>query len=845
MTKVRRGNDARSGNDGNQPMIANFMQDLRYSLRTLAAKPSFAIVAVLTLALGIGANTAIFSVIHGMFLRPLPYPGGERLVNVYNTYPKMGVDIAGTSIPDYLDRKKEAPSLEDLAIYTGQSYNLAESGSTPERLPGQMVSPSFFTTLQVAPMLGQAFTDAHAVPGQDKAAVISYALWSNRFNRDPSVIGRDVRLNGEPYRVIGVMPEGFAFPNSQVQVWVPFAFTADQMSDNARGNEFSNSVGRLKPGATVEQLNREMDTIVARNVERLNSPQFNARDFVAATGFTGRSVSLREQQVGPARTMLLVLQAAVGMVLLIACANVANLMLTRVVARQKELSVRNALGATRWRIARQLLVDALVLSGAGGLLGLVLAYASIGAMPALGIGSSDGGGDYAFRIDGTVLLFALFAAGLAGVLAAVLPMYSLLRLNINDVIKEGGRLGSGGRRAAASRNVLVIAQIALATMLLIGAGLLLKSFKQLQERSPGFDSHGLLTAMISLPPAKYPDDAARVRFFDEALRELRALPGVQRVGFVQSLPFSGNNSQGSYNIEGYTVAGEEASPHAFQRNVDEDYFKAMSIPLLQGRVFTAADNAGAAPVVVIDRLLAEKYFKGQDPIGKRLTRDDVGVGNDSPPIWATVIGVVSNIKHTELKEEAGKETVYWPLRQVPQSQGAFVVKSAGATDLLVKPVREAILKVDPEQPIYSVQTLDQRIASSLDQQRAPMLLLALFAGVALALSAIGIYGVLAYSVGQRTGELGVRMAIGAGRPHILKLILRHGALLTVVGLTLGLIGAFAGGQAMRSQLFGVSGADPGIFALVTLFLAAIAMLSCWLPARRATRVDPLAALRHT
>ena len=830
-------------------MLANLLQDLRYSLRTLASKPSFAFIAVLTLALGIGANTAIFSVIHGMYLRPLPYPGGDRLVSVYNTYPKMGLEFAGTSIPDFLDRKKEAPSLEDLAIYTGQSYNLAESGATPERLPGQMVSPSFFTTLQVAPALGQGFTDAHVVPGQDKVAVISHALWSNRYNADPSILGRDVRLNGLPYRVIGVMPDSFAFPNSQVQVWVPFAFTADQMSDNERGNEYSNSIGRMKPGASVEQLDREFDTIVARNVERLNSPQFNARDFVAQTGFTGRAVNIREQQVGSARTMLVVLQAAVGMVLLIACANVANLMLTRVVARQKELSVRNALGATRWRIARQLLVDALLLSFVGGVLGLLLAYGSIGLMPALGIGSSTGVGDYAFRIDGTVLLFALFAAVLAGVLAAVLPMYSLLRMNINDVIKEGGRLGSGGRRAAASRNVLVIAQIALATTLLIGAGLLLKSFKTLQDQSPGFDSTGILTAMISLPQAKYPDDATRARFYDEALRALRALPGVQHAGFVQSLPFSGNNSSGSYNIDGVTTRDGVPTPHAFQRNIDEDYFQAMSIPLLQGRAFRASDSLGAAPVVVIDRVLADKFFKGEDPIGKRITRDDIG-GRDSDgagdgPAWSTVVGVVGTIKHTELKEEASKETVYWPLRQTPQSNGAFVIKTSGATDALIKPVRDAILAVDPEQPVFGVQTLDERIESSLSQQRAPMLLLAFFASVALVLSAIGIYGVLAYSVGQRTGELGVRMAIGAGRPHILKLILQHGALLTGVGLVLGLIGAFAGGQAMRSQLFGVSGADPGIFVLVTLFLAAIAMFSCWLPARRATRVDPLAALRHT
>ena len=824
-------------------MLTSLLQDLRYALRTLASRPGFTVVAVLTLALGIGANTAIFSVIHGMYLRPLPYPGGERLVEVHNVYPKMGLENAGTSIPDYLDRRGNAPSLEDLTMYSGGSYNMADGGSPPERINGLRATPSFFTTLQVAPALGQAFTDAQAVPGQDRVAVISHTLWSNRFNADPTIVGRDVRLNGEPYRVIGVMPQGFSFPNRNVQLWVPFAFTPDQMSDNERGNEFSGSIGRLKPGATIAALNNEMDVIVQRNVERIEAANPNAAAFVARTGFTGRAVSLRDQQVGQSRPMLIVLQAAVAMVLLIACANVANLMLTRVVARQKELSVRNALGATRWRIARQLLVDALLLSLIGGAIGLVLAYLLIDLMPLVGI--EPGSSDYDFRFDATVLWFALGAALLAGVLAAVLPMYALLRLNISDVIKEGGRLGSGGRRAAASRNVLVVAQIALATTLLIGAGLLLKSFKQLQDESPGFESAGVVTAMISLPVSKYPDAAAQARFYDQSLTRLRALPGVASASFVQALPFSGGNSQGSYSIDGRALIEGEANPHGLQRYVDEQYFDAMSIPLLRGRAFTAADSAGAPSVVIIDQLLAEKYFKGEDPIGKRLTRGDTSGGADGQPIdWATVVGVTAPVKHAGLAEEVSKETLYWPLRQAPQSVGAFVVKVNGSPEALYKPMRDAILAVDPEQPLFGIQSLDERIAVSLNQQRAPMLLLAAFASVALILSAIGIYGVLAYSVGQRTSELGVRMAIGAGRGQILGLILRHGAILTAVGLGLGLLGAFASGQAMRSQLFGVSGSDPAIFALVAVFLAAIAMFSCYLPARRATRVNPLAALRY-
>lgn len=830
-------------------MLTNLLQDVRHGIRALIARPMFTLIAIATLALGIGANTAIFSVIHGMYLRPLPYAGGDRLVSVYNTYPKMGLEFAGTSIPDYLDRRASAPSLEDLAMYTAGSYNIADGGSQPERLNGVVATPSFFSTLQVAPLMGQVFTEENAIPGQDRVVVLSHALWRNRFNADPAIIGRELRLNGQPYRISAVMPEGFAFPNRDAQLWVPFAFTPAQMTDNERGNEFSSAVGRLRPGATVEALNGELDVIVRRNVERIEAANPQFAGFVDQTGFTGRAVSLREQQVGDARVMLIVLQAAVAMVLLIACANVANLMLTRVVARQKELSVRNALGATRWRIARQLLVDALLLSVTGGALGLLLAWLLVDLMPSVGIQAQSS--DYDFRIDGTVLLFALGAALLAGVLAAVLPMYSLLRMNINDVIKEGGRLGAGGRRAAASRNLLVVAQIALATTLLIGAGLLLKSFKQLQEQSPGFESAGVLTAFVSLPDAKYPDAAAQTRFFDETLTRLRALPGVTAAGFVQSLPFSGNNSSGSYNVEGVGGADGQPTPHGFQRYVDEEYFDAMSIKLVQGRGFTPADAEGAPPVVIIDTLLAEKYFKGRSAIGQRLTRGNIdgdgdgdGVSDGAPVPWATVIGVTAPVKHSQLSEEVSKETLYWPIRQAPQAIGALVVKAAVPTSTLVKPMRDAVLAIDAEQPLFGVQTLDERIAVSLNQQRAPMLLLAAFAGVALLLSAIGIYGVLAYAVGQRTSELGVRMAIGAGRGHILGLILRHGAMLTAVGLVVGLAGAFAGGQAMRSQLFGVSGSDPVIFVLVSVFLAAIAMLSCYLPARRATRVDPLSALRY-
>lgn len=818
-------------------MLTTFLHELRYSLRTLMAQPVFALIAIATLALGIGANTAIFSVIDGLYLRDMPYRDGDRLVIVHNTYPKMGLDDAGTSIPDYFDRKTQAPSIEDIAIYNNVGFNLADAGAAPERLVALRTSASLFSTLQVQPALGRVFSEENEAPGADRVIVLSHALWENRFNADPAIVGRDIRLDAQPYRVIAVMPDGFDFPNRNVGAWVPFAFTPELKSANERGNEYSSSIARLAPGATIEKVEAEMGAIVRANVEQLGP---DIAGFVGATGFTGRAKWLREYQVGETRTMLLVLQGAVLMVLLIACANVANLMLTRVVARQKEISVRNALGATRWRIARQLLVDALVLAVIGGALGLLLAKGSIAGFPLLGITSNQSG--YDFRMDAPVLGFALVVTLVAAGLAAILPMISLLRLNIYDTIKEGGRLGSGGRRAAASRNVLVVAQIALATTLLIGAGLLLKSFHLLQSQDPGFRSDGVATALIDLPETKYVDGPAQARALEQIVDRLETIPGVQSAAYTSTLPFSGNNSSGSYSIEGLEVAEGTSPPHAMQRQVEGDYFGTMGIALKRGRLFEASDRADGAPVVVIDEFMAERYFPGQDPLGKRVRRGTSDPDAELP--WATIVGVVGTIKHGRLGENVEKETIYWPVAQAPQSSGALVVKANVPPQTLNAAIREAVLSFDPEQSLFGVQTLDERISRSLNNQRAPMVLLGIFAVVALVLSAIGIYGVLAYSVGQRTGELGVRMAIGAGRSHILSLILKHGAWLTGIGLGLGLVGAFAGGQAMRTQLFGVGGTDPVIFLLVPLVLASIALFSCWLPARRATRIDPLVALRH-
>jgi predicted permease len=818
-------------------MSVSFLSDLRYSVRGLLARPGFALVAVLTLALGIGANTSIFSVLHGLYLRPLPYPDGERLVQVYNAYPNMGLENAGTSIPDYLDRRGQAASLADLALYTGQSYNLADDGAVPERLIGQRATPSLFTTLGVAAARGRVFDDEHAQPGNDRVVVLSHALWSNRFNADPALVGRDIRLSGQPYRVIGVMPEGFGFPGRSTQLWVPFAFTDAQRTDSERGNEFSESIGRLRPGASIEALNSEIDAIVARNAERLGALGGDAAgfaDFLRGGNFTGRAVGLREFQIGDARQRALLLQVAVVLVLLIAIANVANLMMTRLTSRQKELSVRSALGASRLRIIRGVLMESMLLALIGGVVGVAIAWSTVEVLAEI-VRSS--GGDYLPQLDLQVLGFALGLSLFTGLVSALIPALALLRLNINDVIKEGGRLSGGGRGAAWSRNALVVGQISLATVLLIGAGLLLTSFRALQQQSPGFEAEGVATAMIALPPSKYPDHAPRAAVYEQALQRLREIPGVQQAGFVSSLPFSGQNASGSYGIDGYEVPAGQPSPHAMQRQVDEQYFALMGIPVLQGRGFEIGDSADAAPVVIIDELAARRYFRDRDPIGQRINR-----GGDSP--WMTVVGVVAPIKHNSLAVETQKETLYVPFRQYNAPYGAFVVRAALPTSELLPRMRAAVLAADPEQPIHDIRTLDERVARSISEQRYVMHLVTAFAGVALLLSAIGIYGVLAFAVSQRTGELGVRMAIGARAGQIRQLVLGQGARLTATGLLIGVVAALLAAHAARALLFGVQPFAPWVYLPVVAFLGAVAMFACWLPARRASRIDPLVALRH-
>jgi putative ABC transport system permease protein len=800
--------------------------DVRYAVRSLLKQPMFTLVALLTLALGIGANTAIFSLVHGVLLKPLPYADSDRLVFAWNTYPLMGLPKASVSIPDYLDRRAQAPAFEESALMTGTEFTLSEDGR-PQRVRALRVTPSFFATYQVAPAIGQPFTEEHAKPGNDKVVMLTHTLWTTQFGGDRSLIGRDIRLSGEPYRVAGVLPEDFLMPGREVALLVPFAFTPEQMADTARGNEFSNMVARLRPGATIEQANAQIAAIVKRNIERLPA----RAAFAVSSGFSGYAIPYRDEIVGDIGTPLFILQVGVLLVLLIACANVANLQLIRASARHKELAIRTALGAGEWALIRQLLIEGLVLSIAGGLLGIAVGAAAMRALLSLGTTQLPRAGEVG--LDATVLLFTAALAIVTGIVFGLAPGLTLVRGRTQDALKEDGRGASASRRASLTRHTLVIGEMALAVVLLIGAALLLKSFARIQEVNPGFDGRNVLTAQIGLPR----DRAAARLYFDELLQRVRALPGVTSASAVRNMPFSENSSTGSYGIVGYTPGPREPAPHGRINVVETDYFKVMGIPLKRGRLIEPGDTEKTPRVVVIDQFLANRYFKDSDPIGRQITR-----GGPTQAPW-TIVGVVGTINATNLGEVVAKETIYIPAKQIQPQPLALMIKTAVDPRTLVQPVRAALQQVDPDQPLYEVRTMEERLAMSLETRRTPMVLLVAFGAIALMLAAIGIYGVLAYTVSQRVRELGIRQALGAERGDILRMVMRQGLTLAVIGIVAGGVASFWLATLLKAQLFGVQPRDPVVFVVGPAILLVVAFAACCLPAFRATRVDPVIALR--
>jgi len=810
----------------------NLISNINYSIRQILKQPGFAIAVVLTLALGIGANSAIFSMINGMMLQPLPYPDSEDLVMIHNTYPMNGLDTAGVSIPDYVDRRDRTDSFESTALFTWEGMNLT-STDQPRRLLVLRTTPSLFDVLRTSPMLGAPLSDAHTEPGNDRAAVLSHALWQSAFGGSEDIVGETIQLDGTAYNVEGVMPASFVFPNQDIQIWVPFAFTEEQLSNDERGREYSMMIARLAPGSTIEQAQSQVDRI--HEINREMAPA-EITAFWENSGFGGRVTDYRKELIGDLAQPLWLLQIAVALVLVIACANVANLMLARVTARQGELNIRSALGAGRRRLVGQLLTESMLLSLAGAVVGIGVAYAGLQFMIATGLGSSNALFDV--QLDASVLVFTLGLGLLTGVVFGVFPALSAAGADTAATLKESGRTTTGSKGAGVTRSGLVVAQVAIAAVLLVGSGLLILSFAKLQDTNPGFNAEGVLTASLSMPENDYATTAAVQDFHDRLIGRLGAIPGVTAVGMTNTAPFGGGNSQASYDIEGYTPPPGVNAPHGMIRRVDGGYFEALQIPLLRGRLFEPADDSGNPPAI-IDEVLAEKYFSDVDPIGRRIGFDD-----EENPQWFSVVGVVGAVKHEGLAGTSEKETYYLPFRQSSVSGPTIVIRTAVNPASVIAQLREAVHAVDPELPLGQVQTMQELIDVSLQVRRAPMLLLIVFSVVALALSAVGLYGVLAYSITQRTSELGMRIALGARMSDITTLVLRQSGLLVAIGIGLGLVAAVGLTRLIENQLYGIDRLDPMVFGGVALFLAIVAIAACLLPARRAARVDPIEALHH-
>jgi predicted permease len=805
------------------------MQDFRYALRGFRKQPVFSVVAVLTLALGIGATTAVFSVLYQVLIKPLPYRDADRLVSVGNVYLKAGGEPSSVSIPDYLDRRGGAPAIADATLFTPRVSAL-DAGGVPEQIIALAVTPSFFTTLGRGAALGRSFGDADVAGGTAaKVAILTDATWRTRFGGDPSIVGRAIRVNGEPLTVVGVLPRDFEIPWRDTALLLPFAFRPDQVSDDERGNEFSWMIARLRPGATVAQLDAQMDAIVAGLMTRVPS----RASYMEASGFTGRALPLQAMQTQSVRTQLYIVQAAVVLVLLIACANVGNLLLMRAAGRQRELAIRTAIGAGRRRIVRQMVVEGLLLASIGGALGIALSVAGVRGLVALSAEQLPMA--VSTSPDPAVLLFAVFITGVTGVVFGVVPAAALLRGPANSLLKDDTTRGTAGRRGGAVRRTLVIVESAVAVVLVVGAGLLVKSFAHVTHMDAGFNPERVLTAQIALRPLRYPDADARRAFWQRLSTKVAQLPGVTAAGLVGSTPFSGEFNAGSFMVVGRPVGPGEQTPHANQDRVGGDYFAAMQIPLRGGRFFSESDAADAPRVAIVDDLLARQTFPRGDAIGHQL--------NFGSERNYTIVGIVGTVKAADLAAPAGEGRIYLSAVQVPPSRMGLVIKASASPESLVPAIREAVRSIDPEQPIAQVREMGEWIERSLQPRRTPTILLSLFGATALALAALGMYGVLAFGVSQRLREFGIRQALGARGASILALVLREGLATAGIGLAIGVVAALILTRGMRSLLVDVPPADPVILAGSALTLLAAAAAAAWLPARRATEADPMTILR--
>lgn len=804
-------------------MLDELLRDLRFTFRSLYKRPLFAVVAVSTLALGIGANTAIFSVVNGVLLAPLPYGEPDRLVQIWKLSTRTKSEQLPESVLNYQDLIQQTTTFEQVAATRNQAFIISDTDE-PERVNGARVTANFLSTLKVRPLHGRDFLGSDDQPGAQPVAILSYSLWQRRYEKNPDVVGRTLTIDGKSYVVIGVLPQGIYFPQPDSELYVPMVFRQNEL---LRGAAFLRLVARLKPGITLDQARADTDTIGVRLAQQY--PAENSTN-------TYSLVPLQEQVTGKVRAALLLLLGAVGCVLLIACANVSNLMLARVATRQVEFAIRSALGAGRKQIVRQMVTESLLLSLTGGMVGLGLAYVGVRAL--LSISAENVPRTETIGINLRVLGFTLLVSTLTGLLLGIIPALRSSNSRATEGLRDGKRGSTRGVLHQRLLSALVISEVAIALVLLVGAGLLIRSFISLNNINPGFNPKGVLTLGIGLPSAGYPDLPKQARFYDQAITQIRTQPGVQSAAAVIRLPLFGANANTSFTIEGSNTRPQDA-PITDYRAVTQEYFKTMGISL-EGRDFTDREMKDAPDVVIINQAMAKHYFAGQDPIGKRIQ-----IFPD-PNRWREIVGVCGDVKLLTLDGQIGP-TIYVPMSQNPYPnalRNVFFVVRGPSPKSLVPGIREHLRSIDRSVPISQVKTMEEIVATSLSQSRLSMSLLVAFALLAAVMACVGIYGVMAYIVAQRTNEIGVRVALGAQSRDVLKLVLLDGAKLTVFGVVIGLIASFGLTRLLVTLLYGVSPMDVKVFVSIPVLLTVVALLATYFPARRASKVDPIVALRE-
>lgn len=809
------------------------LQDIRYAFRMLLKRPGFTVIVVLTLALGIGANTTIFSAIDAVLLHPLPYKDPERLMVVWETNKQLGPEMWDrneAAIGNFLDWRSRNQIFDQLGALFDTQMILTGVGE-PQRVESCVVTTNFFQVLGVQPMLGRFFLPESETPGSPFTVIISHDLWQRQFGSDPSIVNKSLMLNAHQVEVIGVMPPGFElqFPITRhVDMWAPMIIDAADPNYHDRGNNFLYTVGRLKQGVSQEQAQTEMNLIAGQLQQQY--PETNAEKGV-------RVVPLHKQLVGNVESYLYMLFAAVGFLLLIACANVAGLLLARVTARHREVAIRIAVGASRWRLIRQLLTESVILSALSGLLGLLLAYGGVKLLVSLT--PSEVPRLHEIGLHVPVFLWTLAISVATGVLFGLAPAVQASRPDLNTALKESAGRNPGSFQGNGLRNLLVVSEVAVALLLLVGAGLMTKSFLRLQQVDPGFDATNVVSMNIALPTSKYRQQQV-LTFYDQLIERVKNLPGVRSVAGINPLPLGNTNVSSRFVVEGAPFVALADRPFAGTRVVTPDYFQTMSIPQLKGRSFTEQDREKTPNVIIVNEALASHYWPNQDPIGKRLSFFE---GEHGKQEWREIVGVVGNVRSKALEIDVMPEA-YFPYRQVPENFMNLVVRTASDPVSMVAAIRTQVLNVDKDQPVSDIMTMEQRVAKSVAAKRFVMSLLGAFSILALGLAAVGIYGVMAYLVTQRTQEIGVRMALGAQKRDVLRLVVGKGMVLAVIGTAIGLVASLALTRLMRSLLFEVTPTDWFTFVIVSVVLLAVALLACYIPARRATKVDPLVALRY-